>query len=70
MDPAIAVILVLIAATAAVWLLTRVFKTLIELRKMANGLNVLGWALGQIRSDPAGQGSLADGPRRRMPGSG
>jgi hypothetical protein len=69
MDPVIAVIVLVVAATGAVWLLHRVFKTLVELRKMANGLNVLAWALGQIRSDPSGRGSLAEG-RRRMPGSG
>jgi hypothetical protein len=69
MDPALAVILLVIVAAGGVWLLTRVFKTIVELRKMANGLNILAWALGQIRSDPSGRGSLADG-RRRRPGSG
>jgi hypothetical protein len=56
--------------TLAAWLLRWVVTTMVELRKMTTGLSTLGWALGQIRSDPSGQGSLAGGRRRRMPGSG
>jgi hypothetical protein len=69
MDIAIAVVGLLGLVTLAVWLLRWVVKTMVELRKMTAGLSTLGWALGQIRADPSGRGSLADG-RRRTPGSG
>jgi hypothetical protein len=69
MDIAVAAGLLGLVAVAA-WLLRWVVRTMVELRKMTTGLSTLGWALGQIRSDPSGRGSLADGRRRRMPGSG
>jgi hypothetical protein len=68
MDIAVAAGLLGLVLVAA-WLLRWVVRTMVELRKMTTGLSTLGWALGQIRSDPSGRGSLAEG-RRRMPGSG
>jgi hypothetical protein len=69
MDIAVAVVALLGVMTLAGWLFTRVIRTMVELRKVTTGLSTLGWALGQIRSDPSGRGSLADG-RRRTPRSG
>jgi hypothetical protein len=69
MDVAVAAVGLLGLVTLAVWLLRWVVRTLVELRKMTTGLSTLGWALGQIRDDPSGRGSLAGGRRSRF-GSG
>ena len=45
-----------------------VLGTLVQLRKITTGLSILGWALGQVPSDPPGGGSVTNG--RRSPGSG
>ena len=53
----------------AAWLLRWVFGTLVELRKITTDLNILGWALGQVPTDPpAGGGAVTNG--RRGPGPG
>jgi hypothetical protein len=69
MDMVLVVVALLGLVALAGWLFTWVVRTMVELRKVTTGLSTLGWALGQIRADPSGRGSLADG-RRRTPGSG
>jgi hypothetical protein len=64
MDVVVAFVALLGVVTLTAWMLTWVFRTIVELRKMTSGLSTLGWALGQIRNDPAGRGSLARGRRR------
>jgi hypothetical protein len=49
-------------AVIAVLLLTRMIKTILELRKITTGMHVvLGWTLGQVLADPAARPSRVDG---------
>jgi hypothetical protein len=60
-------------AVTAVWLLTRLIKTIVELRRITTGMHVvLGWTLGQVLSDPSAHPSRVDGAstRGRKLGSG
>jgi hypothetical protein len=49
-------------AVLAVWLLTRLIKTIVELRRITTGMHlVLGWTLGQVLGDPAIRPCRGDG---------
>lgn len=51
--------------TLAVWMLTRLVRTIRELRSITTGLNdVMRWTVGQIAADPPGR---ADGPAAGAP---
>jgi hypothetical protein len=39
-------------AVVAVWLLTRLVRTIVELKKITTGLATLGWALRNLPADP------------------
>jgi hypothetical protein len=54
-------VMVSLGAVSAL-LLTRMFKTIRDLRGIATGLNdTLRWAVGQVAADPARRGPAADG---------
>jgi glycerol-3-phosphate acyltransferase PlsY len=65
MDAVLAVVTLLgtvTLAVMAVWLLTRLIKTIVELRKITTGMHVvLGWTIGQVLADPVAHPSRVDG---------
>ncbi|HEV7806606.1 MAG TPA: hypothetical protein VGO80_12355 [Solirubrobacteraceae bacterium] len=67
MEAALAVVTIAIAVTVgaiAVFLLTRLFKTVVELRKVTVGMHdVLGWAAGKVLDESHGNG-VVDGTRK------
>lgn len=64
MDAVLAVVTLLgtmTLAVLAVWLLTRLIKTIVELRRITTGMHVvLGWTIGQVLGDPTTGPSRVD----------
>jgi len=58
MDAFLAVVTLLGTVTLAIlagWLLTRLIRTVAELRKITTGMHaMLGWTVGQVLADPPG----------------
>jgi len=52
-------------AVIAVWLLTRLVRTIVELKKITTGLHTLGWALRNLppADPPVAHGTVANGRR-------
>jgi len=67
MDAALAVVTIAISLSVgglALFLLTRLFRTIVELRKITVGLHdVLGWAAGHVLGESHGSG-VVDGTRK------
>ncbi|MDX6681215.1 MAG: hypothetical protein QOG94_1254 [Solirubrobacteraceae bacterium] len=71
MHAALAVVSIAVAlavGAVALFLLTRMFRTIVELRKVTVGLHdVLGWAAGNVLNESHARGSVAG---KREPGRG
>jgi hypothetical protein len=53
-------------AVMAAWLLTRLIKTIVELRKITTGMHVvLGWTIGRVLAAPASDSASVDGTAAR-----